>query len=65
MVYHVNQIGIRAAPIVSLMAFLISIVLGYQGSVQLQRFGANIFTVNLVAISLLRRNGRHYHLYSG
>lgn len=55
--YHINEIGIRAVPIVSLMAFLISIVLGYQGSVQLQRFGANIFTVDLVAISLLREMG--------
>jgi phospholipid/cholesterol/gamma-HCH transport system permease protein len=55
--FHVNEIGIRAVPIVSLMAFLISIVLGYQGSVQLQRFGANVFTVNLVAISLLREMG--------
>jgi phospholipid/cholesterol/gamma-HCH transport system permease protein len=55
--YHINEIGIRAVPIVSLMAFLVSIVLGYQGSIQLQRFGANIFTVNLVAISLLREMG--------
>jgi len=55
--YHINEIGIRAVPIVSLMAFLISIVLGYQGSVQLQRFGANVFTVNLVAVSLLREMG--------
>lgn len=55
--YHINEIGIRAVPIVSLMAFLISIVLGYQGSVQLERFGANVFTVNLVAISLLREMG--------
>ncbi len=53
-VYHINEIGLRAIPIVSLLAFLISIVLGYQGAVQLNRFGANIFTINLVSISLLR-----------
>lgn len=53
-VYHINEIGLRAIPIVSLLAFLISIVLGYQGAQQLKRFGADIFTINLVSISLLR-----------
>ena len=56
-VYHVNEIGIKAVPIVSLMAFLISIVTGYQGAHQLQKFNANIFTIDLIAISVLREMG--------
>lgn len=57
MVYHINEIGVKAVPIISLMAFLISIVLGYQGAHQLKQFGATIFTVDLVAISVLREMG--------
>ncbi len=56
-VYHIYRHGICAAPIIALMAFLISIVTGYQGAYQLQKFGADIFTVDLVAISLLREMG--------
>lgn len=57
MVYHIYRHGICAAPIIILMAFLMSIVTGYQGATQLQKFGADIFTVDLVAISLLREMG--------
>ncbi len=56
-IYHMNDIGIRATPIVMLMAFLISVVLGYQGATQLAKFGATVFTINLVAISILREMG--------
>ena len=56
-VYHINDIGLKAAPITILMAFLISIVLGYQGANQLKLFGATIFTVNLVSITVLREMG--------
>lgn len=56
-VYHIYRHGICAAPIIALMAFLISIVTGYQGATQLQKFGADIFTIDLVAISLLREMG--------
>jgi len=49
--------GVTAIPIVALLAFLISIVLSYQGATQLTRFGAEIFTVNLTVVSLLREMG--------
>lgn len=54
---HIKETGVHALPIVSLMAFLISIVLAYQGAAQLRRFGAEIFTINMLAISLLREMG--------
>jgi len=54
---HINETGVMATPIISLIAFLISIVLAYQGADQLKRFGAQIFAVNLVAISVLREMG--------
>lgn len=55
--YHVHEIGIQAIPIVVLMAFFISLVLGYQGANQLRQFGAKEYTINLVAISHLREMG--------
>ena len=39
------------------MAFFIGIVLAYQGADQLRQFGAEIFTVNFVAVSTLRELG--------
>lgn len=55
--YHMEQVGLNAIPIVGLMSFLIGIVLAFQGASQLQRFGAEVFVVNLVAISVLREIG--------
>lgn len=53
-VYHMEQVGVRAMPIVGLMAFLLGIVIAQQGEFQLRRFGAEVFVVDLVAISILR-----------
>ncbi|MFT3689472.1 MlaE family lipid ABC transporter permease subunit [Paenirhodobacter sp.] len=57
LVYHCQETGLRAVPIVSLMAFLIGIVLAFQGATQLKQFGAEIFVVDLISISLLRELG--------
>lgn len=46
--------GVKAMPIVGLLSFLMGIVIAYQGAEQLKTFGANIFVVDLVGISLLR-----------
>lgn len=54
---HVYEIGITAIPIVSLIAFLISVIVAYLGAQQLSRFGADIFVVDLVTISVLREMG--------
>ena len=57
MVFHMQQVGFNALPIVGLISFLIGVVLAYQGAQQLQRFGAEVFTVNLISISVLREIG--------
>lgn len=54
---HVYETGIQAIPIVSLIAFLISIIIAYLSAQQLQQFGAEIYTVDLVAIAVLREMG--------
>lgn len=57
LVHHCEEVGLRAVPIVALMAFLIGVVLAFQGSVQLQQFGAEVFVVDLIAVSILRELG--------
>jgi phospholipid/cholesterol/gamma-HCH transport system permease protein len=49
--------GVRALPILGLLAFLMGVVVAYQAGEPLQSFGANIFVVNLVAITMLREMG--------
>ncbi|MCD6047948.1 MAG: mlaE 2 [Gammaproteobacteria bacterium] len=50
----VEATGYDAMPIVGLLSFLVGIVLAYQMGVQLENYGANIFVVNLLGISILR-----------
>jgi phospholipid/cholesterol/gamma-HCH transport system permease protein len=54
---HVAETGIHALPIVGLMAIMIAIVIGYQGVAQLRPYGGEDFTINLVAVSVLREMG--------
>ena len=54
---HVERVGLNALPIVGLLSFLIGVVLAFQGADQLKRFGAEIFTVNLLGVSILREMG--------
>jgi phospholipid/cholesterol/gamma-HCH transport system permease protein len=55
--FHLERTCIDALPIVGLIAFLIGIVMAYQGADQLRRFGAEIYTINLLAITILREIG--------
>ncbi len=57
LVHHMQQAGLNAVPIVALMGFLIGIVLAFQGATQLRQFGAEIFVVDLISISILRELG--------
>ncbi|WP_416899403.1 MAG: MlaE family lipid ABC transporter permease subunit [Minwuia sp.] len=56
-VRHMEDAGLSAFPIVMLISFLVGIVMAFQGAAQLQRFGAEIFVVNLIGISVLREIG--------
>ncbi|HTW51294.1 MAG TPA: MlaE family lipid ABC transporter permease subunit [Stellaceae bacterium] len=54
---QMERVGLDAMPIVGLLSFLIGVVMAYQGADQLRRFGAEIYTVNLLGISILRELG--------
>ena len=56
-VHHIESIGIDAVPILGLLAFLIGVVLAFQGADQLRAYGAEVFTINLLGVSILREIG--------
>ncbi len=57
LVHQIEETGLNALPIVGLLSFLIGVVLAYQGADQLKRFGAEVFTINLLGVGLLRELG--------
>ncbi len=50
-------VGVKAFPIIGLMSFLIGLVIAQQGAVQLQQFGFESFTINLVGRITFRELG--------
>lgn len=46
--------GFQALPIIALLSFLIGVVLTYQMGLQLRNYGANIYIVDLLGLSVLR-----------
>lgn len=56
-VYHMEQTGLRAVPIVVLLSFLIGLVIAYMAAAQLAYFGAQIFVVKLLEVVSLREMG--------
>jgi len=56
-VQRFDVVGVRALGIIGLMSFLIGIVVGQQGAVQLAQFGAQIYTINLIGRITVRELG--------
>ena len=51
---ELGEAGYKALPIVGMLAFLLGVVIAYQGGDQLRLYGANIFIADLVGLSMLR-----------
>jgi phospholipid/cholesterol/gamma-HCH transport system permease protein len=51
---HVYETGITAIPIVSLIAFLITLIIAYIAAQQARQYGAEIFVVDIVTVGVLR-----------
>ena len=56
-VYLMETAGVNALPIIAVLAFFIGAVVAYMGANLLETFGAAVFTVELVGISVLREFG--------
>jgi len=53
----IQECGVQALPIVSLISFLIGLILAFVGAVQLKMFGAQIYVADLVGIAMAREMG--------
>ncbi len=51
---YIQEAGAEAFPIVSLICFLIGMIFAFVGVMQLEMFGAGIYTANLVAVAMVR-----------
>ncbi len=54
MTFEIYESGIKALPIIALTMFLVGVVVAYQSAEQLKLYGANIFIVDMLGISILR-----------
>ncbi len=52
--FHIENSGLKAIPIILLTSFLVGIVIAFQGAVQLEKLGANIFIVEMITVSITR-----------
>jgi len=53
----IQRAGAEALPIVTLINFLIGVIIGFVGAVQLRTFGATIYMADLVGIAMVRELG--------
>ena len=56
-VYHIRHSGFDALVIIAMTSFLVGMVIAYQGAVELAKFGADIYIVDTVGISIVRELG--------
>ncbi|GHF11844.1 sulfate transporter [Kordiimonas sediminis] len=57
LIHQIEAVGLKSMGIVGLIAFLIGAVMVNQGAIQLARFGADIFVVDMLGIAHLRELG--------
>lgn len=56
-VFHLEAVGFRSVPIITLISFLVGCIVAQQGIFQLSKFGATPFVVDLTGILTLRELG--------
>jgi len=53
----IQQCGIEALPIVTLISFLVGVILAFISAVQLRQFGAQLYVADLVGVAMTREMG--------
>lgn len=56
-ILQAEKVGVDALPIVLLISFLMGLIMAFQSVVPMQRFGAEIFVADLVALSVVKELG--------
>jgi phospholipid/cholesterol/gamma-HCH transport system permease protein len=54
---NIYRAGAQALPITALLGFLIGVVIGYLSAEQLRIFGAGVYIINILGISIIRELG--------
>jgi len=57
LVLFMQDCGVAALPIVTLISFLVGVILAFVGAVQLEQFGAQIYVADLVGLAMVRQMG--------
>ncbi|MDR3144323.1 MAG: ABC transporter permease [Puniceicoccales bacterium] len=52
-----QDVGVRALPIVTLISFLVGLIISFISILQLSKFGASIYVADLVGIAMMREMG--------
>lgn len=55
--YFIQNCGVNALPIITLISFITGMILAYIGAMQLQQFGAAIYVASLIALAMVREMG--------
>lgn len=55
--FNVYQAGVRALGITTLVGFLVGVSMSYLSALQLQKFGAEIYIIDLLGLSVIRELG--------
>jgi phospholipid/cholesterol/gamma-HCH transport system permease protein len=53
----IQQCGVEALPIVTLISFLVGVILAFVSAIQLKQFGAQIYVANMVGVAMTREMG--------
>lgn len=53
----IQECGVQALPIVTLISFLVGVILAFVGAVQLKQFGGQLYIADLVGIGMMREMG--------
>lgn len=56
-VWAMEEVGVNALPIISVLSFFIGAVVAYMGASLLQTVGFSVFTVDLIGVTVLREFG--------
>jgi len=54
---NVYKSGVNALPVTALLGFMVGVVMGYLMSKQLHAFGADVYIVNILGLSIIRELG--------
>lgn len=56
-IWHMKTTGVDALPVVALISFLLGLIMAFMSSLQLQKFGANLYVASLVALAMVSELG--------